>query len=150
MSLSGEEGFGDIVVAVDESERARNAVRLGSQLAKMARAQLTLIHIIHIPSYVYSYGSGESIDRIETDEKKYGENLLASASSIARQSGVEAREELIEDVRSPASGLVKYAEREGADLILVGARGVTTFERLLLGSVALGVLNSKLPVLIVR
>jgi nucleotide-binding universal stress UspA family protein len=140
-----------IIVAVDGSKNAVKAVRVASQLAKMAHAQVTLVHIIHIPSYVYSYGSGESIDRIEKDEKKYGEELLASAAKVAAESGIEVGEELIEDVRSPASRLVRYAESEGADLIVVGARGVTTFERLLLGSVALGVLSySKIPVLIVR
>lgn len=47
--------------------------------------------------------------------------------------------------------IVESAEEEGGDLIVVGTRGKTGFRRLLLGSVAQGVLAyAHCPVLAVR
>lgn len=143
--------FKRILVAVDGSENSAKAVRAASKLAKVAGAELTVIHIVHLPSYVYSYGTGRTIERIESDQKKYGEELLAKAARITREAGIGVKEELIEDLRSPALRIEKYAEAQGMDLLVMGARGVGAFERLMLGSVALGVLNnSKRSVMVVR
>lgn len=47
--------------------------------------------------------------------------------------------------------IVDYAERESVKLIVIGTRGRTGFKRLLLGSVALGVVTySHCPVMVVK
>jgi nucleotide-binding universal stress UspA family protein len=47
--------------------------------------------------------------------------------------------------------IVEYAERENIDLIVIGSRGLTGFRKLLLGSVASGVVTyAHCPVLVVK
>ncbi|MEM4971782.1 MAG: universal stress protein, partial [Sulfolobales archaeon] len=51
----------------------------------------------------------------------------------------------------PGVEIVKVAEENKADLIVVGSRGLSTFRRLILGSVSRRVINkSKIPVLVVK
>lgn len=52
---------------------------------------------------------------------------------------------------APLRDLLATVSSVGADLVVVGVRGVTGFRRLLLGSVAEGAINrSPVPVLVVR
>lgn len=49
------------------------------------------------------------------------------------------------------SEIIEFAERENIDLIIMGTRGRTGFKKLLLGSVASGVVNfAHCPVLVIR
>ena len=51
----------------------------------------------------------------------------------------------------PAEKIIEEAEKWGADLIVMGSRGLGGFSRLLLGSVSDAVIRySKVPVVIVR
>ena len=60
--------------------------------------------------------------------------------------------EIIEDPYSRVeSAIINYAESEHVDLIVMGTRGRSGFKRILLGSVASGVLSySHCPVMTVR
>lgn len=52
---------------------------------------------------------------------------------------------------SPLNEILKFAERHGVDLIVMGSHGWTRFSRLLMGSVAEGVMRrANCPVLIVK
>jgi nucleotide-binding universal stress UspA family protein len=47
--------------------------------------------------------------------------------------------------------IVEYAERQGVDLIVIGTTGRSGFKKLLLGSVASGVVNyATCPVMVVK
>ena len=65
---------------------------------------------------------------------------------------IKFRSEIIEDPFSRVeSAIVNYAESEGVDLIVMGTRGRSGFKRILLGSVASGVLSyAHCPVKTVR
>jgi nucleotide-binding universal stress UspA family protein len=58
---------------------------------------------------------------------------------------------LIDSQMSIEGAIVEYAESHGVDLIIIGTRGRSGFRRLLLGSVASGVINyATCPVLVVK
>jgi nucleotide-binding universal stress UspA family protein len=59
--------------------------------------------------------------------------------------------ETILDVASAADSIVNFAESKKADLIVIGTKGRTGLKRLLLGSVASGVVtHASCPVLVTR
>ena len=66
-------------------------------------------------------------------------------------SGVKFKTEVVERPTSTVPAIVDYAERNKVDLIVVGTRGRSGFTKLLLGSVASGVVTyASCPVMVVK
>ena len=64
---------------------------------------------------------------------------------------IELVTEVIIAEESIVSEIIEFAEREKVDLIIMGTRGRTGFKKILLGSVASGVVTySHCPVLVIR
>ncbi len=70
---------------------------------------------------------------------------------MTKKINVEIVTEVIIAEESIVSEIIEFAERENIDLIIMGTRGRTGFKKLLLGSVASGVVNfAHCPVLVIR
>ena len=69
----------------------------------------------------------------------------------ADENSVKLKTEFIVDPTSIVGAIVDYAERENIDLIVVGSRGLSGFKKLLLGSIASGVVTyAHCPVMVVK
>jgi len=134
-----------ILVAIDNSQNAQRALEVAVDMAKRLNAELSVAHVVYIPTLFWTMGvPGSEIpsDKIEQDAAEVGRKLLAQAVKFAKDGGVaNPKDELLTDLVSPAQGLVQLAERDGADVIVVGTRGNGGFKKLLLGSVANSVLH---------
>lgn len=151
-SLSSFTGklFQHVLVAVDGSEPSRVAVRMAARLAGSLGARLTMLHVISIPAAAYSSGSSVAT-QMEKKARSSAEGYLAAAKESAEDSGVDAKARITEDLRSPVKGITEYAARNHVDLIVMGTRGLGGFKRLLLGSVAGGVVSyADCSVMVVR
>ena len=83
----------------------------------------------------------------EDEVKKW----LNDIEEKADKSGIRFRSEIIMAKRSAASTKLDYAEEQKIDLIVVGTRGRSGIEKMLLGSVASGLVTyAACPVLIVK
>jgi nucleotide-binding universal stress UspA family protein len=70
---------------------------------------------------------------------------------MTKKINIEIVTEVIIADESIFSEIIEFAERENIDLIIMGTRGRTGFKKLLLGSVASGVVNfAHCPVLVIR
>lgn len=133
---------GVVVVGVDGSEGARRALRWAATEARLRGAALRVVH-------AWSY-----LDQPEdTFDPAYGEDdarrLLEEAIATLGTDGEGLEIERVTVCDLPTRGLLDAAA--GADLIVVGARGLGGFEGLLLGSVSQQVANhAPCPVVIVR
>jgi nucleotide-binding universal stress UspA family protein len=134
-----------ILVAVDGSSTSNATLEEAIRLAREWRAALRIVHVIDSP---YSYPEvlyGEVAAELETMWQAWrhaGEDILAQAGARARQAQLEPEVVLLQgEGRRASAAVVKEAERWGADLIVIGARGCGP-ERSLLGSVAEGVARS--------
>jgi nucleotide-binding universal stress UspA family protein len=78
-----------------------------------------------------------------------GRQVLAKCEEVARGRGMTVHTELSSG--DPAQRIIEFASACGAELIIVGSRGMGRLERLLMGSVAERVVRfAKSPVLIVK
>jgi nucleotide-binding universal stress UspA family protein len=85
------------------------------------------------------------------EEKRGAQEWLDKIRVEGHAEGIDFGTEIVEGPTSVEATIVDYAEREGTDLIVIGTRGRTGFKRLLLGSVALGVVTySHCPVMVVK
>ena len=140
-------GIKRIVVGVDGSAQSAAAVEWAVRLAKGMRSQITAVFAIHMPIYFASeYGAPFQFDQQWRDDmKEEFENKWCKPLIV---SGVRYRT-VMEDGR-PASVIDAVADRENADLVVVGRRGRGDVAELVLGSVSHElVLNSKRPILVI-
>lgn len=138
--------FSKILVGVDGSEQSMAAVDRAIQLAKRDKAEIILLHVIQLPT-VSHYTPGMLNDVIRAgrgEAKKWLDNIKDEAED-------DINIKIAESVGSPTSIIVDYAKKENVDLILVGTRGRTKLKKILLGSVASGVVTyAPCTVMVVR
>ena len=78
--------------------------------------------------------------------KKY----LGDIQSRLASEGIKVKTESLEGNR-PADTITEYAQKKGMDMIIIGTHGNTGLKKLMVGSVAFGVLHqSHVPVLLIR
>ena len=151
MSVSA--GFHKIVVAFDGSKDSARALRLTGSVASKYGASVTMVHVFNSPGMSLGATSGMPVPDfggLEEAAKAAGQAILSEGARIAAEVGLGARAELIE-APSVVEAIVNFADREGADLIVVGTRGMTGFKQLILGSVSSGLVShAKCPVLVAR
>ncbi len=119
-----------IVVGTDGSAAAERAVRRAVSIAKGTGAELHLVTAYPDGSYRESIAG--TARRTEIDLREAAESVLARDASHAQTEGVDAATQAREG--DPAQVLIDVAEDVGADLIVVGARGLGGLQRWLLGS----------------
>ena len=128
--------FKAIVVGTDGSETATEAVRQAVELASSVGAKLELVSAYEpVPA---GRLSAERIDAPEDvqwaiNPKEDVESTLDAAAELARGAGVEVQ--TFARRGDAADAILDVAEESGADLIIVGNKGMTGAKRFLLGSV---------------
>jgi len=128
--------FASIVVGTDGSQTAQEAVRQAADLAARVGARL---EIVSAYEPVSSARLREEAQQIPADlqwivnPREDVDATLRAAAAIAKEAGVES--ETYARQGDPADAILDVAEERGADLIVVGNKGMTGAKRFLLGSV---------------
>jgi nucleotide-binding universal stress UspA family protein len=146
--------FKRILVAVDGSPTGDQALREAIGLAKELQAQLRIVHVVD--DININMGAEEFPDPSEIIDavSKHGQEIIRKAEAVAKDAGISAESNLIEidtiSQRIPEM-IVADAEAWSADLIVICTHGRRGLSRLLLGSVAEGVVRvATKPVLLIR
>ena len=151
MSNKGEK-FSKILVAVDGSEQSMQAAAYAIDLAKKYNAQLIALTVSHIP--LSSYGFGSRPDAVKHDKEKdilESKQWFRNIEEAGIEYNVSLKTDLIDSRMSVEGTIIEYAESQSVDLIVIGTTGRSGFKKLLLGSVASGVVNySTCPVIVVK
>jgi nucleotide-binding universal stress UspA family protein len=139
-----------LLLAYDGSEHARRAI---DTLAQMARAgvplEVVLLHVRNGPVY-YGELPVLSIDEIEAAQKKAQDDILADAGARASAGGLTVRS-VERAVGLPAQEIVRVANDQAPDQIVIGTHGRSAMGSLFIGSVAQQVVHlAKVPVLLVK
>jgi nucleotide-binding universal stress UspA family protein len=140
-----------IVVGVDGSEAANAALEAAATEAKVHGAELRVVVVWQAPIADYAVGGGlvPFDDTILGALRDAATRIADDAVSRVRESapGVECTAEVLEG--EAAERLLERAA--GADLVVVGRRGIGGFKRLVLGSVSDHLVrHAACPVLVVH
>lgn len=151
--------FKKIMIATDGSECSKIAVNEGIRLAKLTGGTIYAVHVVPI-AYLSSINEDsfssvnlapywESIPSIQEAWVKQGQQAVNYIKDFGDMKGIIVKNVLLEG--DPANELIRYAEEEKIDIVIMGTHGNTGLNRLLLGSVAGNVVrHSKVPVMVVR
>ncbi len=145
--------FVRILVPVDGSEGADQAMRVALTLAEDQGATVHFVHVIDDARIIMAAPAATLGGELLAALKSAGEFLLGQASERAHERGVVASSALqLTDASYPriADRIVAEARAENADIIVCGSHGRTGFSAVLLGRVAESLPRlSQVPVLIV-
>jgi len=121
-----------IVVGVDGSDNSQRALRWALDEGRLRQAAVEVVHTWHAP-YVDAYPYGVPVFDPEIYEKT-AKQVLDTAVDAEDTAGLPVPVERIATLGGAASAIVEAAK--GADLVVVGSRGLGGFKGLLLGSVS--------------
>ena len=144
--MEAQRPFKSILVAVDGSDHAFDAVRVAARLATALSAHLTLLSVYHAPSDSlgepnYSHALGQALGEAQ--------RILEEAKAVAVNAG--AQEPRVEWMAgTPAETIVETARAGDYDLVVVGTLGRGRLGAALMGSVSSAVTaHAGRPVLVV-
>jgi nucleotide-binding universal stress UspA family protein len=128
-----------ILFATDFSDHAARAERVVAEWATKLNAQVEVFHAIRETAVLFApYAVAGSSD-FEGEMHDAASKRMEKVLERLRLSGVCAKSKIVYGLASEE--ITKRALSRGADLIVIGARGYSTFQRFLLGSVAERVLR---------
>jgi nucleotide-binding universal stress UspA family protein len=162
--------FERILVPLDGSDHSMHALKNAAEMAKNFGAQVTLINVYSLAQPVVptpfalsgtstavtgpvmppdaSYS--EAFSRIAEAHRQAGANILAKGKEEAQALwGIQA-ETLLKEGHA-VEEILRTAREGKYNLIVIGARGLSTIKEILLGSVSHGVvIHASCPVLVVK
>lgn len=146
-----------ILVATDGSEHADRALDLAADLAAPSGAELIVLHVMRragsgrVPEELEALARIEHVEVTERDMLQgVAQAIVEAAAARVRQRGLSKLSTRI-SIGDPAHAVVQAAQEAGADLIVIGRRGLGALGGALLGSVSLKVLQlAEAPVATVR
>ena len=127
--------FSVIVVGTDGSETAAKAVEVAADMAAVHGSRLHIVTAYQAVLPALSHEEKEALGELAwmASPGERAERLVNEAAEHAAAAGVDVETHV--DVGDPAHALIEVAEAEGADLIVVGNKGLHSPARFLLGSV---------------
>ena len=125
-------GFKQILVGCDFSADSGRAVEFGFSLAQEFEAVIHLVHVVEpivyrdtvLPEHVRT----EALSEVTTGSRQLLEDI------VPRDAHNWCKVEIACEAGKPFKALIKYAEAHQVDLIVLGVRGHSLVETLLLGS----------------
>lgn len=140
-----------ILIPIDGSDYSMKAAKYAVEIASIQKAQLFCIYVLDKLPYGYEisgYGIEDYLQNIENQANLWFKDI----QMIAQEKEIKnPKSEILRDFRSIVDSIINYASIHNIDLIVIGTRGRTGLQRVLLGSVANGVSqHAHCPVLLVR
>jgi nucleotide-binding universal stress UspA family protein len=150
-----QERLSRLLVPLDGSERATQALPVAIELAKASQASLDLLHVI-VPVSVGELGAGmdagyippEVYESMMDELEIVAREDLQTAAETAQQAGVDTT--MYSPVGTPADSILHLSGETQADAIVMSTHGRGGARRVLLGSVATSIVQrSKVPVIVI-
>ncbi len=143
-----------IIVPIDFSKNADNAVEYAIRMSKMHYNKLIFMHVFSLPylnpevGMVYDQSFADA-QRVQAD-KALREHIEKVYESLGMHRNLLLSELEVTEAISLSSGIEKINRKYNADFIIMGTHGATGLKKFFLGSNAVDVLdNTHIPVLTV-
>jgi nucleotide-binding universal stress UspA family protein len=138
-----------LLIAVDGSEHARNAIDTAARLGREGEVEAVLLHVREEHAYHGDLMPRE-YERIDEQARQHQAQILEAALGHAQRAGL-SRLETQGEAGTPEVDIPRVAAERRADMIVMGTRGLGAVSALLLGSTAQRVVhNANVPVLLVK
>ncbi len=144
--------FKTVLLAFDGSENARRALDVALDIASRYKAKLYAVEVIDIHSMNLADLAKDSSFNVAgaiREIKAKASGHIKRCIVLAQEKGLEADGEVLDG--DPASEILRYSGEIGADLIVTGSRGLSSWKRLVLGSVSNRIVSeAKVATLVIK
>jgi nucleotide-binding universal stress UspA family protein len=138
------------LIAVDGSDHARRAIEAAARLAALAKDAEAVILNVGDAMVYYGELTPYDYEAVERAQREFQEKLLDEAKAHALACGLR-QVRTLSAVGVTANEIVRVADEQGVDQIVMGTHGKSALGSLFLGSVAQRVVHlCKVPVLLVK
>jgi nucleotide-binding universal stress UspA family protein len=146
-----------ILVAVDGSKPSIDAGTQAIDIAKRFDAELIALYVVS-PDVRYNYLEDVITPRLPKALKNVvmlamqrGEKHVDKVKQKASEKNVKVKTDVVIGISSVVKEIIEYAEKNRIDMIIIGSRGLSGIKKMLLGSVASGVVTyAHCPVLVAK
>lgn len=121
------------LVAIDDSVFAKTVLDTAITMASDKQAELHIVTVAPLIDEIDDMPPG-----MDDKLRRWASGIVDAAEAQAKAKGLSAVGH-VEQSTSPAASIAAYAKEIGAQRIIVGHKGKSNLERLLVGSVAQGV-----------
>ncbi len=121
----GNQSIKKILIPVVKSDYNDKIISYAIILAKGSGASITAIHVLD-KSAIGGVGDvfGRRVDEYENELRKRSQELLTGVQQVIEKQGIKTSIEIIGN-KSVAQGIIDYARETGADVIVIGTKGLT-------------------------
>lgn len=140
--------YDPILIPTDGSNQAMNAVEEGLRLAAQLGSKVHVLYVIDEFEAKIVPITGEQDEKRE-EYRDYAEDVTGEVADLAADAGVEC----VSSIRTGITHreVVNYVEDEGIELVVMGSRGRSNLEEMLLGSTADKIIRTvDIPVTVVH
>ncbi len=139
-----------ILVPVDFSKKSEFAVKMSAQIGKKIKSEIHLLHLVELPSGIVDMGAGSnfSIPASMMYLRKVKEKIIHLKNTFFDNDHIIKYSIKFEN---PFEGIRNYTQKNNINLIVMGSKGVSDFEEMIIGSNTEKVVRtSNIPVVVVK
>ena len=143
--------FKNILVPYDDSKCSLHAFKIATEIAKKFNSKLTVVTVVPRTYHASSLYANARYEEILLKEQRDSANsALSKVDSIAKKQGIKLAKYVLES-NAVVKQIVSFAKSEKFDLIVMGTHGRTGWSKLIIGSVANGIIQTaNCPALVVK
>jgi nucleotide-binding universal stress UspA family protein len=138
-----------ILIPIDFSVYSEEAVKVGAKIAKTNNCEIILLHMLELPSQTTDvFSAGKSIPEIMYYKNQMIKNL-DDLMDVEYLKGLNISKAF--EFEKVAEGIIDSSQKNKVDLIIMGSKGTSGLEELLIGSNTEKVVRlSNIPVLVIK
>lgn len=119
-----------VLIPIDNSEQSRKALERGLELAEKQGAEITIMTVMP--------AAGTTLDEMRNIQQKLAaeyQSWLDEAKKLFTSKGIQV-DTILEEGLTAANNIIRRAEEDKFDRIVMGATGMSALARILMGSTA--------------
>ena len=139
--------FKKIIVPIDGSNLSKKAAKVACYLGEQLNIKIIFFHVVNVTGIIF--GTGEVTYDPEMNDvlREHGKSILNSFKESFSNMNVKIKTVMVEGI--PDDEIIKEAKKD--DLVIMGSKGQSALERILIGSVTEKVIHhTDATVMVVR
>jgi len=142
--------FENILVPFDLSSPSNNAFKVALDIAQKYNSKITLLTCIEGDAWHHKFYDARADSELLKKQSKIATKYMEKLEDSANRAGVKIKLQILKST-SVVKDITTFAKSRKIDLIVMSSHGRTGLDKIIIGSVANGVIQrSTIPVLLIK